>query len=241
MTQLPENQLTLLDHLKELRRVVIIIVTLVITASAIAHVYRNEIINLLLLPLGEDVQPLQFLSPLDPLFFILKVDFTVGIIVTLPIAIFLLTKFFAPAVKFSLLRAIVYIVAMTILSMTGVIYGFKVVIPIILNFMSGVVVPGTVIAFTAHGYLGFMLTTISLLALVFQIPLLIICANQLGLVDLSFLANSRRYIYTAIFIFCAIITPTTDIVTLALVTTPALIMFEIGIILAKVLNKTNRK
>jgi sec-independent protein translocase protein TatC len=221
---------TIREHTLALLKTIGASLGLVLVCSIVVHSQRHTVIDFLLQPLGNGATPLQFLSPLDPLFFILKVDFTLGFLLSFPIVFLLFWRFIAPATHAKLILGIAMVLATSVLALLAAAYSYLLVVPIVLEYMSSIVIAGTVTAFTAHGYLNFLLSTTFLLVAIFQIPLTLIGAGSLGLVTASQLTSRRKYIYTGTLILTAFITPTTDIITLALITAPTVIVIEVGII-----------
>jgi sec-independent protein translocase protein TatC len=231
------SELTFHEHLSSLRRTVLTIFGMVIGTSVVIHLYITEIVDFLLAPLGAERNDLQFLTPLDPLLFILKIDFTLALLLTLPVTILLIWRFIAPHTMQRGYVPYCIVLSSTLLGSIAAIYSYTLVIPIVIGFMSSLVLPGTTLAFTAHGYLGFVLSTTGLLVLVFQIPLLIIGLCLIGVLTPDAITKNRPYIYTATFVFSAFITPTTDIFTLFLIVLPALLVTEGGAFIARLFIK----
>lgn len=229
-----QSELTVLDHIRSLRRTVFSIVLIILLASSVVHYFKDAVLSFLLAPLGSSAPELQFLSPLDPLYFILKVDFILGFLLSLPITIFLIWRFVSPVdERRSALAPLIIIGASCALGLVAATYAYKLLIPIILNYMSGLVVPGTALSFTANGYLDFFLSTTTLLILVFQIPLLIVGLTYAGVLVPSTISKNRPHIFLAIIVITAFITPTTDLVSLALIAVPALVVVEFGTLMAR--------
>ncbi len=228
------SELTVFDHIRSLRRTAFSIFGVVVLAASGVHYFKDPILTFLLAPLGTTAPELQFLSPLDPLYFILKVDFTLGLLIALPIIVLLVWQFISPAVeRRGFLTPLLIILSSCILSFVAATYAYKLLIPLILNYMSGLVVPGTALSFTANGYLDFFLSTTALLILVFQIPLVIVGLTYAGVVNPNQVARNRPYIYLGIIVATAFITPTTDLISLALITLPALAVVELGTLVSR--------
>lgn len=233
MNRRHQTEQTLVEHLIALKSTVLWSLFFLLVAASCVHAFRGVVIPFLLTPLGQDATDLQFLTPLDPLFFLLKVDFILGFLISLPIIALLIWHFIAPATTLSLSKAIGIIVTVSCLSIVGAGYAYAVVVPIVLSFMSSIIIEGTVTAYTAHGYLHFLLSTTILLVLVFQIPLIIVLLTILQLLDPRRITQYRPYIYSGAFIIAAVITPTTDVITLILVAVPAIAVTEIGTAVAR--------
>lgn len=231
-----DSEVSFFEHIRALRNVLFKIIGVILLASLLVHHYNQQVFDFLLRPLGDEVTDLQFLSPLDPLFFVLKLDFTLGFLVSLPIVSYLVWTFVSPAVTVRR-RYVPYavIISSTGLGLIGAGYVYIVVVPTILEYMSTISVPGTVLAFTANGYFGFLMGTTTLLVLIFQIPLVVVGLAAAGILDPRVITKNRSYIYTGIVVVTAILTPTTDVITLGFMAIPAIVVLEIGALVARVL------
>jgi sec-independent protein translocase protein TatC len=238
MLQTPNNHsatLTIWEHIVALKRVVLLCLGTLLVAASLVHWQRESIIGFLLVPLGETSQPLQFLSPLDPLYFILKVDFTLGFLLALPFILGFIWRFVSPALNVRWWVPVIVVSVASVLSFWAALYAYFFVTPIILSFMSTIIIPGTTAAFTAAGYLDFLLSTTLILVFVFQIPLLLVGAIGAGLISHTQITNNRPYVYLGAVSLSAIVTPTTDVLTLGLVAGPAIAAVELGVGTARIL------
>lgn len=226
-----------MEHVAALRNTAFRSVLAILLASVAVHTWRHPIIEFLLTPLGEAPPPLQFLSPLDPLFFVLKVDFTLGFLIALPLVIYFVWRFLAPATETPTWKVVVLISIAGALALVGAAYAYHVVVPIVLDFMNAIVIEGTIPAYTAHGYLNFLLSATTLLVFIFQIPLIIVLLSILNLLNPEIITRHRSHLYVGILATAAIITPTTDIITLALVAVPAMAVTELGVAVARLLRR----
>lgn len=223
------------DHVSLLRRSVLQILGAVFVAGGIVHYFYRDIVGVLFSPLGSDYAALQFLTPLDPLMFILKIDLMGGVILASPIIVFILLRYVAPALP----RHTTTVVALPIvvsfsLSVLALLYAYELVLPLILTFLGSLSVPGTVSAITAHSYLDFFLTTVLLFIVVFQTPLLMVLFTIVGVFNPRMIGGQRKKIYLGVLVLLAFITPTTDIFSLALVAIPTLFMFEGGLVACRI-------
>jgi sec-independent protein translocase protein TatC len=191
----------------------------------------------LFLPLGDN-NLLQFLNPLDPLWFILKIDLFVGFILSIPIAILLAGQFIAPAVPHHSGQVLaVVIFAVVILASLGGIYAYLFVIPIVLNFLQTLPVPDVVIQLSAMEYLHFFISMLFMHIITFQTPVVVTLLIVFGVTSSAYIASIRRYVYVSILSIVAIVSPTTDVLTFLALVTPTLLMFEGGLVLGYWLSK----
>ncbi len=216
---------TLLDHLLDVRRKLLISTLAVVVGSVVAHVYHEAITVFLLKPIGGEA--LYFLSPLEPLLFIFKIDLFAGTVLALPVIHWSILSFVRPALSrsswFSLLLAYGVSLACAFGSIT---YAYLISIPAGLHFLTSLSVPGIETMLTATSYLRFLLASIVLLALISQIPVILLAGIRYRVFDASTLSSRRGHIYLVAVILLSVLTPTTDPLNLVLILLPASLLFE---------------
>jgi sec-independent protein translocase protein TatC len=234
------DMMTFFDHLLELRSRVLISLLAVTFGAVIAHYYHESIIAFFLRPIHG--QKLIFLSPLEPLFFIFKIDLFVGFILALPVLNWCVLSFVRPAMKQSswFLFSTLYC-ATAVLVLGGLAYAYFVMVPISLAFLLSINVVGTETMITANSYLGFLLIQSLIIAGLFQLPLFILAGSYIRAFEIATLSSKRRYIYVAGLIALAVITPTTDLFNLAIVAIPAFFLFEGSLVVARIIESLRRK
>lgn len=234
------SDLSVLEHLIELRRGIVISLVAIITGSSIAHYFHKQIIEYILKPLGS--QELVFLSPLDPLFFILNVDLIGGVLFAFPVISWFAFSYIKPAVT-DRIKSAMYVtyVSSALLVAAGISYAYFVTVPLTLRFLTSITIEGIISTITAQNYLSFFLTQTLIIAFVFQIPLFIIFGILLGVFSTRTLGAKRGYIYVGLTIVLAILTPTPDIFSLGIILVPALVIFEGSLIIGKCVEFFRRK
>mgnify|MGYP001587160101 CR=1 FL=1 len=225
--------LTFWEHIGELRSRILTSVLAIAVGTGIAHYFNQEIIALLLRPIKS--QSLAFLSPLDPLFLIIKVDLFAGLILAFPVICLNFLFFIRPTLKNShWLGLLGLIVSSTLLLIVGLAYAYFIVAPISIGFLLSIKINGIENIITVQNYLAFFLTQSFVAALIFQIPLVTAIGSYFGLFNARFVATKRRYIYVAGLVALALLTPTPDVFNLAVVAIPTLAIFEGSLIVARV-------
>lgn len=230
---------TFLDHLAELRSKLLRCVLAVLLGAAVCHFYHDAIIAFLLKPVrGAD---LVFLSPLDPLLFVLKVDIFSGVLLALPVISWSTLSFLKPAVtparQLLLFGAFCFA---AVLLFAGLVYAYLIVVPLTLGFLTSITVAGIGNMLTANSYLSLLLLQLLLVAALFQIPLFVLAGVWIGAFNPATLATKRRHIYVGGLIALAVITPTTDLFSLACVAVPAMIIFEGSLVAGRLLLRLMR-
>ena len=230
MTSLQTNEpKSVLEHVGELRKKILIALGAFIIGATISHLFNSEIIAFLLKPAGS--QHLIFLSPLEPLFFIFKIDFIGGFVISFPIIIWCIFSYITPALSKRMSNVIVlFYITSTLLLFLGLLYALFVTIPLSLKFLFSINIPGIENNFSAEEYIRFIITQAIIIMSVFQVPIFIIGGISMGAIKTKMLAHKRRIIYFILLVALAIITPTTDVFSLGIVFIPCLVIFEISLL-----------
>ena len=163
------------------------------------------------------------------------IAFTGGIIASFPYVFWEIWKFVRPALSEKEKRSSKGIIFwVSLLFFLGCAFGYYVLTPFMVNFYANYKLAENIaIIPTFSNYLDNLVYTTVGIGLLFQMPLLILLLAKAGILTAAFLRKYRRHAFVIILIAAAIITPTTDPISLALVTVPLYILFEISINLAK--------
>lgn len=166
---------------------------------------------------------------------------TAGFIIGFPYILWEIWKFISPALyEKEKKNAVWFILSASILFFFGVLFGYFLVLPLSVNFFGGFNV-STVIKneFNVDNYMGMFKTSVIASGLMFELPIIIYFLAKLGLVTASSLRQYRRYAIVAILIVSAIITPP-DILSQVIVSLPLLLLYEISIFIALFVNKKEK-
>lgn len=229
------SEYTFWEHFFILRRYVVISLLAVAGGASLVHYYHATIIEFLFRPLG-GVQAV-FLSPLDPFLFIFKIDLFGGLILALPVIILCGFLFLAPAMNLRSIAMFSVMFLLSLLSVAGAIaYTIFILVPLSLGFLLSIQIPGIENAFTAQNYLDFLLVQLYMSIGISFIPLVIIFATLMHMLNPYRIGGRRGILYIGITAVLAFLTPTTDLYTLLILLIPALAIFEISILAAKIIH-----
>jgi sec-independent protein translocase protein TatC len=223
------SSLTFSDHIRELRRRVMWVALVFVIASALAYNYHDQLVDIVMAPLrGEK---LVYLTPGGGFSFIFQITMYAGLIAAGPTFTYQLYRFLRPALPEHAKRS-AFRIAMfaTLLMIGGVSYGYFVAVPSALTFLSTFAGTDIIPNLTADSYLNFFLAYIGGLALLFQLPLLLIFWNWVKPMDPGGLLKSERFIILFAFIAAALITPTPDVVNQAMIAVPLIAIYQIGVV-----------
>lgn len=130
----------------------------------------------------------------------------------------------------------------TILFILGALFGYYIVVPLSVNFLSNVSLSAEITnQITIDSYLSTIATLTLGCGIVFLLPILIFILSKLGLMTPEFMRASRRYAVVIILIIAAIITPTADVITLLTVSAPMFILYELSITVSAKVKKAKAK
>jgi sec-independent protein translocase protein TatC len=106
-----------------------------------------------------------------------------------------------------------------------------------LRLLLGLAGDGVVIALTAQDYIGFVLSLLVAFGVSFEVPLIAIALNLVGVLSYEVLRRSRRWIFFLTIVFAAFVTPTQDPFTMLLMAGPMIVLFELAIQIARLVDK----
>ncbi len=158
-----------------------------------------------------------------------------GFILGFPYLLWELWRFISPALYQNEKRnAKTFILSSSILFFLGVLFGYFVIIPMSVNFFASFSVSDAIKnEFNLQSYIGMVKTSLIACGLFFELPIIVYFLTRLGLVTPEFLRKYWRYAVVIILIVAAIVTPP-DVVSQIIVTIPMLIIYEISILISKV-------
>jgi len=222
------TQQTLTDHLKELRNRFFAVAFVLIGGASLAYVFREPILTALLAPLHG--QELITLTPGGGFKFILNISIFTGLAAATPIAIYNFYGFMKPIMPPKVQRfAPLFLLLSLILIIAGAAFAYYVAIPGALRFLMEFSGGYVTASLTADSYLSFVIAYMAGLALVFQVPLLLMIIHWIRPLTPSGLMKSQRWIILGAFIAAAIITPTPDPVNQTLIALPVIVVYQLGV------------
>lgn len=211
-----------------------------LAASGLAYPYFDKIVEVIVTPLGKESQ-LVYLTPGGAFGFMIQVCIAVGVLAALPVAIYQMYRFLAPAVRrVNPLHALMFAFASMILGLIGVAFGYFVGLPAALHFLTSFDFYHVNPMLTIDSYFSFVMTYITSSALLFQLPLIMLAINSVTPMSPGGLMKYQDKMILASFIFAAIISPTPDAVNQGLLASPIVVMYQVGIVLVWAVNRKRR-
>jgi sec-independent protein translocase protein TatC len=238
-TEPDDGKMPFLAHLGELRQRIVVSLIALGIGFAVTFNFSERIINWLARPLPVK---LAFLEPTEPFWVNMKVALVAGAFLVLPVLLYEIWAFVAPGLlahekKF----ALPFVVLSTVCFFIGATFALTVIVPFAVTFLVGYKTENLVATISVNRYVDFVLKFTIAFGLVFELPLAITLGSKMGLVTPAFLSKNRKYAYLLSFVAAAILTPTPDAFNQTLMAGPLILLYEVGIVAARLFGKKQPK
>lgn len=231
---------TLISHLLELRTRLLRSVIAVLVVTVPAMIYANDLFGFVarplmkVLPKGAAMISTSVMAPLTTPF---KLAFYVALISAMPYVLYQVWAFVAPGLYRHEKRfAVPLLVSSIALFYAGIAFCYYVVFPIMFVFFTATTPPGVQMMTDMTQYLDFVLVLFLAFGVAFEIPVAIVLLVVTGLVKIETLTRNRGYVLIGVFVQAAVITPP-DVLSQTVMALPMYALYELGIVLARVLAK----
>jgi sec-independent protein translocase protein TatC len=234
-----DREMTMLEHLAELRNRLVISVLAVIVGLVMVVVPfpgLGALADFVVTRLVEEApgDRLYYIGPGEAFLAYVQVVFVVALSVAMPIIVYQILAFVSPALYPQEKRYLYMAIPGAAVSfLVGVAFCYYLMVPVAIQFLSGFKPELFIAQWTAEKYLDFVSTFLFWVGLVFELPLVMFFLAKMGVVSVASMSKFRRYALVIAFIVGAIITPTLDPVSQTMVSLPIYALFELGIILAR--------
>jgi len=230
----PDEKQTIIEHLEELRKSLIISVVAIIIAAVGSFYYSEQILTLIMAPLSSLNEGLVVTGVTEAFFVKLKLSFLSGFIIAFPIVVWAIWRFFKPAL-YPQERKYVYILLpiSVLLFVTGVLFAYFGILRLVLNFFIYIAGSNLETMFKVDQYVSFVMAFTIPFGLVFELPVVMFFLTKLGIVNYQMLAKNRKYALLIIVILAAALTPGPDPVSQMFMAVPVYLLYEISIWISK--------
>lgn len=237
-----ERGMALTEHLRELRKRLMISVAAVAIGFLVSYYYSEVLYKILARPLLSVLKPgqeyLVFTGVVEPFFIYMKVGFAGGMILASPVILYEIWAFVAPALySHEKVWFISIVISSLFLFAAGTLFAYMVVFPFgfkyLLSYSSQEIKP----LLSMSEYFSMVTKLLLAFGVIFQLPLGILVLARLGIVTARQLLSWWRYALVIILLVAAILTPTPDIFNQLLMAGPLMVLYALGIIVAKLFGK----
>lgn len=237
------KEMPFVQHLLELRDRILKMALAVMIVALVAMPFANELFVLVAKPLMQ-VLPTgaQMVSnePIGPFFTPLKLTLVLSIFLSMPFILYHFWAFVAPGL-YQHERQLIYplLISSVVLFYIGILFAYWLVLPLIFGFMVSTTPVGVVMMTDISRYLDFVLTLFFAFGVAFQVPIITIVFVWMDIVTPESLSEKRPYIIVAAFVIGMILTPP-DVISQTLLSVPIWLLFEAGLVVARLLKSKQR-
>jgi len=238
------EEASLVEHLDELRSRLFIIIGAVTIGTVVGFVIHTRLIHwlIILLPNNGDGVKLTTLSPLENFTTVLWISIYFGVALALPIVLWQLWAYFIPAVNRDKTKLIKWLALLAAaLALSGVAFGYFIVLPHALKFLTNFDSAQFNNILQAKPYLGFCVHVLLAMLVVFELPVFLVALTRLGIMTTDKLRKNRRMGYFACGVVGMAVAPSVDPVTTTLQAVPLFVLFELSIILCAFLDRRSTR
>ena len=262
-----EKEMSFLEHLEELRWHIIRSILAILVFMILAFIFKNVIFNTIILgpknpefitnrllcQLGDYFNTTALCINTKPLNLInikmsgqltthITVSMVAGLILAFPVILWEFWQFFKPALRPNEARyAQGAVFAASMLFFTGVLFGFFMLAPLSIHFLSSYEISADVVnQINVRSYIGTLTSICLATGLVFELPIIAFFLTKIGVITPKFMRTYRKHAIVVIFILSAIITPP-DVFSQTLVAIPLLILYEVSILISARVMKQKEK
>jgi sec-independent protein translocase protein TatC len=229
----------ILAVLGQLRRGLLLMSLVVIGWGILLYPFSKSVLRYLQINLQENLVafgiPEAFLS-------LLKLTLYGSLFLSVPVIFYQIWKSFSPLFHSKGLKSSISILLVALfLFYLGAFFCYFITLPFGIRFLLGYQSAHLKPMISVGKYVSFCAGFIFAFGLIFELPLVLALLSYLGIVRASFLTRNRRYALLLIAVLSAVLTPTPDFFNMALMGGPLYLLFEIGVLLAKIIERKRRE
>ena len=227
-----DKELSLLQHLDELRRRLVVVAIAVFITTAASFVFAEQIVRFLLAPSG--IEKCIALSPTENFTTFMRVSLFAGLALAMPVLLYQIYAYVDPALHKHERRFVLSLGPFVLLLfVAGMAFCYYLLLPQALRFLINFGANVIENQLRCSEYLSFVTTFILGMGIVFEVPAIMFALVRVRVVQREWLERQRRYVFLLVFVVAAILTPTPDPFNQSLVAIPMYLLYEIGLLLSR--------
>jgi len=234
----------IMGHLGELRKRLTYVALVLVAACIACFIEWKHVFGVLMHPLYQStsVKNLSVFGVTEGFMSILKISIYAGLIVSLPFILYQFWAFIMPALYENEKKSVMpYVAATTALFLGGITFAYFIVLPVGLKFLVNYGSRYFNMLLQADKYISFVSLFVLAFGVVFELPLIMMLLAWIGILDYKKMRKYRKYAVLVEAVIAMVFTPSQDPVSMMLMLVPLVILYEIGIWLAKIVAKRKAK
>ena len=236
-----DDKMPFMEHLGELRVRIMRALMALLVGLAIAFPFSQRVVDWLARPIQRSGNTLVFLAVTEAFWVQMKVALFLGLFIASPGILWQVWRFIEPGLHGHEKKyAVPFVVIGSLLFIAGGAFSLLIVTPSAIAFLLSYARPGLQPMISIGNYIDFLLKFTLAFGAVFEVPLAMTLAARMGLVTPKQFAKHRKYAILGAFIAAAVLTPTPDMVNQSLMAGPIIVLYELGIVAARVFGRRRR-
>jgi sec-independent protein translocase protein TatC len=236
-----DDKMPFMEHLGELRVRIMRALMALLVGLAIAFPFSQRVVDWLARPIQRSGNTLVFLAVTEAFWVQMKVALFLGLFIASPGILWQVWRFVEPGLHGHEKKyAVPFVLIGSLLFIAGGAFSLLIVTPSAISFLLSYARPGLQPMISIGNYIDFLLKFTLAFGAVFEVPLAMTLVARMGLVTAKQFARNRKYAILGAFIAGAILTPTPDMVNQTLMAGPIIILYELGIVAARVFGRRRR-
>jgi sec-independent protein translocase protein TatC len=229
-----DSNMTLAEHLEELRWCILKSILAVVLASGISYFFADAIFAFVVAPLRQNLQPGQNLigtSVTEAFFVEIKVALAAGVLFASPVIFYQIWRFIAPGLSGREKGWVLpFVFCATFFFVCGAFFCYRFVLPVAFKyFIEQYESMGVSPAIRIGEYFTFFFRMVLAFSATFELPVFTFFLVRVGIWDYRFMLRSFRYALVVIFVVAAMLTPTPDVINQSLLAVPMLLLYVLSI------------
>jgi sec-independent protein translocase protein TatC len=237
-----DNSIDMIGVLDRFRSKLLVILLMFIIITPVAFYFSDILLYYINKPFVESGNKLNIFTLMGGFMLKFKVSVAAALFVLVPFIIYQLWSVVLPTLNITnRMFSRLSIISAVILFYSGVAFVFFLLLPAAVKVMLGFVGNDMLSTIGADNYLGFILFLSISMGVLFEVPVIVLVLTRMGIISPAMLSGKRKYAIVVIWIIAAIITPQPDPLSQAMVGVPLMIIYEISILLSRLVARSNLK
>ncbi len=231
------EEVTLVEHLEELRQRIFVCLGALVVGFVVAYVFHRHVLDWLNRYLPAHTAKPFTLGVAEPFLTVMKLCLWASLLLALPVILWQMWAFLAPAVEANRERRILWFVLVAAaLLVTGIVFGYFVALPAAVHYLTNYDKGQFDIHVGAGSYYSFVTMVLLAMGIVFELPLFVLALVALGILNSRQLRKNRRLGYFIVAVV-AVALPGVDPVTTSIEIAPLWVLFELSIQLSRLVER----
>lgn len=225
-----QKDLTVIGHLEELRRRIVVSLAVLLGASVLCLPFASAILQVLKFPSHGAIERLVYFGPEEAFLIYMRISIIAGFVISFPMIAYQVWAFISPAVTGGLKKySVFFVLVSTAVFVLGCVFAFFALVPAALGFLLNVGRGELEPVISASRYISFVTGMMLACGVVFEMPVAAFFLARVGVLRSSAMRRQFKYAFVVIMIAAAIITPTSDVFNMMLLAVPMLCLYGMSV------------